>query len=401
MPTILFGERTDKTKDNKYGWNTLYDGRKENPEVREDTLLGKRSIICLPGDGSNSERDANAHCGAVQRMLTVAGVSKENMPHIYGIAYFESHTTDHRQKIIVNSGQNTLDTRPIKFSFQYYHPLFNKYLLPLIVHTNGQARSVEEIKKNLQNITFVSHCHGGFVAHQIEKMLADKIAEFYPDQQKQLMKNIRMIHFSSRRPIGHSSGAQHLDIISRNDSNYADSDMLERDNIHAQINRSKSGNNSALLSFSPEEKALVFKRLTTDKWGSRDHSEILDIFSREKENPIPENETGIHFIQSVLKKFVEHPTDQRDMESIFKEIDPIFTSESIACGQTLLAEEKENEKIHRGILSILASPFVRFGGILKGVTALNILLYEVIAFLITLSLLSTTSSISSLNSSIL
>ena len=34
----------------------------------------------------------------------------------------------------------------------------------------GKPRSPDEIRKNIQNVTFATHCHGGFVAYQIEKI---------------------------------------------------------------------------------------------------------------------------------------------------------------------------------------------------------------------------------------
>lgn len=373
MDTILFGERVAHEKGKKFGWNTLYDGRKNPPKIMPDSLLGKKSIICFPGDGSRTEAGANGLCGIVERMLTLAGVSQDEMPHLYGLAYCGKEISRHREKVLQDLDQlKLLDHISDQEDTHYYQPLFDEYILPLIVDKKGRPYSPEKIKENVQNITFVTHCHGGFLAYQIEKMIAEKIAEFYPEKQKELMDNIRMIHFSSRRPITQTTFGKHLDVISKNDMLYADP-LLEYDDIHEQIQRVPLEKPLALVPISATESTLVLKQATTEDpdeiFASNkkqdvpdEHTGILKVFSGEVPNPFPENESALRCVRHLLRHFVEHPEDVRDLEPILMAIDPEFTAKNLAYGRLFLSQEQENGKIRRGLISLLADPQFQFGG---------------------------------------
>lgn len=366
--SILFGERVQKTKDNEFGWNTLYDSKKKNPKIKDENLLGKKSIIFFPGDGSNSEKTANACCKAVQGMLMQAGISPKNMPHFYALAYQGGEQDKHRYQILTQLKQaqfgaeyvpeNSTDT-------PYYQPFFDEYILPLIVDEKGKPRSPDEIRKNIQNVTFATHCHGGFVAYQIEKMMAEKLAEFYPKQMPDLMRNVRMIHFSSRRPQGQNSYGKHFDIISQNDDMFADEAYLEYDNIHRQIHRSALSTPSVLVRITPNEEILLFKKLTTgiseDVNQDADHSQILQIFSGEFKSIFSESTPAIQTTRQLLRHFVEHPDDKKNLEDQLKEINPDFVAKNSERGKTFLTKEKKEEKIRRGLLSFISTWEDRWG----------------------------------------
>ena len=344
MNGILFGERIEGI--NKYGWVTLYNSRKENPLIENDTLLGKKSIIFLPGDGTKSEQMANGCCGAVKKMLILAGVSQKNMPHFYGLAYIRPGQDKHRYQILTEIKQTPFGLEPPSPLEEqtYYQPFFDTYILPMIVDKNGQAHSSSEIIKNLQNVTFASHCHGGFLAYQIEKMIAEKLAEFYPKQMLELMSNIRMIHFSSRRPKGINLWGKHLDIISQNDGTYADSALLEYDDIHKQIHRAPLLNESALISVSPNEEILVLKKLTNtfSEFADDDHehTKILGLFSGENTNLLPQNRPIVQLARQVFRYFVEHPEDERSVEAQMKDLNSALVDRNIKFGKEFLDQEK-------------------------------------------------------------
>ncbi len=360
--TILFGERVKKTDDNQFGWHCLYDGRAESPEVAKDSLLGKKSVIFFPGDGTYTAKGANGCCKAIQCMLLLAGIDRKAMPHLYGLAYAGGRQDKHRYHILTQLKQAHFGAEyvPDEASLEtmnYYQPFFNTYIMPLIVDAKGQPRPIAEIRQNLQNITFASHCHGGFMAWQIEKMMADKLAEIYPKEMPELMSNVRMIHFASRRPKGQSF-AKHLDIVSQNDYMYADESTLEYDDLHKQMHRGPLAKESALISVSPNEEVLLLKKLTsTDpEEGDEDpdHSEVLNIFAGEIKNAIPENEPAIQMVRQLLRHFVEHPEDKKDLISQVTAINPTFANENIQRGQALLRKTQEQEKIHRGLLSLFS-----------------------------------------------
>ena len=363
--TILFGQRVEKTASNPEGWNTLYDGERDHPKLSETNLLTEKSIIVFPGDGAMSERAVNGCCKSVHLMLAAAGIPPEQMPHIYGLGYLSAYQTEHRRQILSDLNQDQLyfkKSERLTEEQAYWQPFYDEYIRPLIADKNGHPYSVSQIEKNLQNVTFVSHCHGGFVAYQIEKMLSEKLAEFYPKQFKELMGAVRMIHFSSRRPIGHSFGAKHFDIISQYDDTYADTAVLEYDNLLKQINRAPLEGPSALISISDKEEVLLLKRIAAFSENGPDiddHNAAMAIFADNlKDYTLPENQSAILLTQELLRHFVEHPEDKKDLNAILSYLNPKFTEENTKRGKNLLTEEKEAEEFNRKTLSLLAEPMV-------------------------------------------
>ncbi|MBR6231918.1 MAG: hypothetical protein IKQ99_02335 [Alphaproteobacteria bacterium] len=302
----------------------------------------------------------------MEDMLFAAGVSKRKMPHFYGLGYQGGEQGEHRYQILTQLKQVQFGIGYAWGNFSkeqpYYQPFFDEYILPLIVDEKGKPRSVSKIRKNIQNITFATHCHGGFVAYQIEQMMAEKLAEFYPKQMPELMSNIRMIHFSSRRPLEQTSYGKHLHIISQNDSMYADDHLLEYDNILKQIHRIPV-KESALISVSPNEKVLLLEKLISegDSAEEPEHGEILHIFAGEalsEDNkdltPNPKNAAAIQMTRQLLRHFVEHPDDKKDLERQLKKLNLFFVEEAIERGKNFLTQEKEGEKIRRRLLSLIA-----------------------------------------------
>ena len=370
--TVLFGERVEKKDPNNpkdFGWITLYDSYKDNPKLSKETLLNKKSVVFFPGDGTNSEKEANGCCKVVQAMLTQAGVQKKDMPHFYGLAYQGEGQDKHRYEVLTKLKQAQFGAEYVPEEVSqdppYYQPFFDEYILPLIVDKKGKARPVSEIRKNIQNVTFATHCHGGFVADQIERMMTKKLAELYPDEVKELMGNVRMIHFSSRRPKGVGSFGKHLDIISKSDSMYADSSTLEYDDIHKQMMRASLSEPSALIRVSPNEEVLLLNQVTkeeSDNFGQDpEHGKILQVFSGEIKNSVPENTPAIELTRQMLRHFVEHPEDKKDVEAQLRDLDASFVDQNIKYGKGLLSQEKEDEKVRRGLLSLFSDWNERWG----------------------------------------
>ena len=361
--TILFGKRVKKTASNPQGWNTIYDGEREQPKLSEDTLLTEKSVIVLPGDGAVSERAVNGCCKSVHLMLVASGIPPEQMPHVYGLGYLSAYQIEHRKQVLSELKQDQLFFKtPEKLTEEqnYWKPFYNEYIQPLIRDENGHPYPVSQVEKNLQNVTFVSHCHGGFVAYQVEKMLSEELSEIYPKEAKKLMGSVRMMHFSSRRPIGHSFGAKHFDIISQYDDAYADTSLLEYDNILKQINRAPLQGPSALIPISDKEEILLLERIadfSEDGPDSDDHNAIMPIFADDlKDYALPQNRLAIMATQELLRHFVEHPEDKRGVNDIMEDLSPQFTAENVLRGENLLSGEKENEEFNRKTLSLLAHP---------------------------------------------
>ena len=108
--SFLFGERIPKKNKDDKGWKPLYDGREENPKLSEETLHGKKSIIFFPGGGAKTEAGANGCCKSVQGMLRRAGITEENMPHLYGLAYVGRGLDEHRYQVLTQLKQAQFGT---------------------------------------------------------------------------------------------------------------------------------------------------------------------------------------------------------------------------------------------------------------------------------------------------
>ena len=370
--TILFGERVEKKDPNDYGWNRIYDPKEHKGEADffDPVLLGHKSILVFPGDAIYDDEDMNGTCRRFENMLSQAHVLPKDMPHLYSVGYLSGETASHRQRLLKRLGKTQFDSssmdrkRPLSEEEEYWKPFFNGYILPLIVDQKGRPYSAQQIRQNIQNITIVSHCHGGIFAYQIEKMLQEKIEEFYPHETKDLMSDLRMIHFSSRRPIEKDTYSRNFHIISHEDRMYADSN-LEYDSIHEQIHRFPMSCSSMLIPFSKNEEVLVLKKMvkTESDVYLRDYEHIaaLHVFSGEEKDTLPRNFPAIKLVQKLLKHFVEHPDDKRAITDILKDFDSEFTTQNIRYGKSFLKRVETDEKIHRGLLSLLGNPNIRMG----------------------------------------
>ncbi|MBR6412388.1 MAG: hypothetical protein IKS41_04425 [Alphaproteobacteria bacterium] len=367
--SYTLGERVKKS-DAPHGFRVIYSSEIGKEPERNDVFLDKKSVLFLPGDASaKTPKEINGHCKVVEKMLMLAGMKPEDMPHLYGLGYTFQDSSKHRESVIHEVGENKFfgdeesqrrDTASLK---DYWKPFFDAFLFPLIADEKGEKRSVSEIRKNLQNITLVSHCHGGMVSFRLEQMMSEKLAEFYPGQEKELMGNLRMMHFSSRRPLKQSFGAKHFHIIAQNDPKYADDWLLDADNLNNRISLNLIKQPFMLMPVRPEEEILTLNKIEPTDEDYDAHGSILEVFSGQMQEKTEQNNEAIEVTQKLLRYFVEHPEDKRSMADILSDQNHKFVSENTPIGVKFMQEAKEEERINRGLLSILADPRINFGGI--------------------------------------
>ena len=367
--SFTLGERVKKSEA-PYGFKIIYaTGTGHKPEWSE-VFLGKKSVLFLPGDASaKAPEEINGHCKVVELMLLAAGMKPEEMPHLYGLGYTFRDSSKHRDSIIYEVGENKffgdeeVQSKGVAGLKDYWKPFFDAFLLPLIADEKGEKRSIPEIRKNLQNITLVSHCHGGMVSFRLEQMMSEKLAEFYPGQEQELMGNLRMMHFSSRRPLKQSLGAKHFHIIAQNDYKFADDGLLDADNLHVQIHYNGIKQPCMLMPIRKEEEILTLNKIEPMDNDLSAHGGVLDVFSGKMQEKTEQNNEAIKVTQKLLRYFVEHPDDKRPVADILFDQSPKFVSENTPTGVKFLDETKEEERINRGLLSILSNPRVNLGGL--------------------------------------
>ena len=364
MVSIMkFGKKVAKTEDNKFGWVEIYNHRK-GPQPGE-TLLGHKSMVCFPGDGVTYADEMNGCCSRMRDMLLNAGVPPEEMPQLYS-AGFDTETNRHREQLLEQTGSIRYGVGKPDSLTDYWTPFFNAYLLPLVQNSDGQPRPVEETVKNLQNVTFVTHCHGSMFAQHMEKMLYDKVKEFYPGEEKKVMGNVRMLHLASRKEVGQETGAKHFNIVSLADKMFAD-DVRTEDSIYNLLHKQSMDSRSAIIPISDNETMMVFRELATQKtFGENrdDHTLFMTVVSGKGEKSdqdmeAQENEEGLKFVRSMLRHFVEHPDDTRPMKDIMRSQNLRFAIMNLKEGQKLSSAISKEEHMDKAFLDFLSQHALR------------------------------------------
>ena len=77
------------------------------------------------------------------------------------------------------------------FNPAYIHDIFNIAILPRISKNDGKQRlDIEEALKNIRRLPIVGHCHCGYTAMMLEKLMNDKMTELgYSNQEQKKLKS--------------------------------------------------------------------------------------------------------------------------------------------------------------------------------------------------------------------
>ncbi len=82
---------------------------------------------------------------------------------------------------------------------QYIQDIFNAVILPRISSDDGKSRlNQAEAVCNIRKLNLVTHCHGAYVAMQLEKIMNRKMQElgYSPAEQKQIKKNLVSVNYA-------------------------------------------------------------------------------------------------------------------------------------------------------------------------------------------------------------
>lgn len=354
MATVVlrFGERVEKNKDNVYRWNELFTYRKG--KLSTESLLGHKSVICFAGDGTNTNEELNGCCSRVESMLLHGGMKPQDMPHLYALGFdssFEASSSDLRKQVFDDTDEIMWTSKKRNGEKHFKgensdHPqvFFNAYLKPLIVNEDGSVRSKKEIEKNLQNLTIVTHCHGSVFAYCMEQLFQKELSNAYSEKEAtDLLQNLRMIHFASRRPMNTQSVGKHFHVISAAGDEDAIDTWVSYDNLHKALHRlNMEHGSSALLPISQNESILLGERFVGLKDGKDDHEYFLSAFGlklgSEKVKLSPEAKKSISITQQLLRTFVEHPEQVKGMIETLASIDDTWTRDNQSAGMEIIRQ---------------------------------------------------------------
>ena len=72
------------------------------------------------------------------------------------------------------------------FNPLYIKDIFENTVLPRLVSEDGRTRlSLEQAKKNIRRLNIVAHCHGAYVAMQLEKLMCQKMNDLGYNKEEQ------------------------------------------------------------------------------------------------------------------------------------------------------------------------------------------------------------------------
>jgi len=204
ISTIELGLRTKKTKNNEFGWSIV-----------EAIPYDEPCVLYLGGEGADSDQASNGYAKTIEEdILKPMGVS---VP-VYSVKYnfLQNSALTSRGIAFSKHRRNSLNNKAddIKmlgwakaddFHPQYIDELYHQVLEPRITLVNGKGKlSVEEACRRMRMMTVVAHCHGGYVALELEKKLLAGMHKvgYTTDEQKQILSQMLTIAHSPACALG-------------------------------------------------------------------------------------------------------------------------------------------------------------------------------------------------------
>jgi len=231
--------------------------------ISADCFLHGTNILILPGDGTNGEYDANAICKIVERFLNNNFISGFD-GHIFS-AYYPDSANCGTHRLNQDAELGRLDDRlyPVaKKHYDYYGKFFDVWLLPLISKDGGQTRlDTETAAQNLSRLPVVSHCHGGPVLLELEKLFQQNMQRlgYTEEERRYIQKQLFVLDVASAMPFGQSRSTV-LHIVSQHDDAAVKNWRQGSLNRFAQDFMLKDSP-GALLELSPNENLVLLNRI--------------------------------------------------------------------------------------------------------------------------------------------
>lgn len=338
----------------------------------KESLLRHKSIVFFPGSATTTDNSEalSAYGAMIFNALVNHDVVDEDVA-IYLVPYTKNHTTSYRIKLLEKHHQ--LDYLKIPFSqineddMTDMYSFFQEYLLPLIYDESNKPYPIDKIKENLDNITFMGHCHGGLVIKDMEEYFEKELQKIYPESYLEILNHFKAVHLASRSYFTDKAKGKHLHIISQNDKQYVDKGILGHQNILHALHNFNMPQESMAFQINSNEVILLFNKINIKLKDSDDHKNVLrafymqpttvfqDIILRIKNflnatirhtkqtKPTQQGtsvyKAGISLWHNVFKQFIfmDHPNDSL-IDLIKKTEQSLFFKKSVKTSDPLLAK---------------------------------------------------------------
>ena len=369
MSAITLGLRTQKTKDNSFGYKII-------DNIPKDEVC----VLYLNGDGAQDSRSANGAAKIIEEQ--VLDTIDEKVP-VYSAHYdFEGvHTKTSRLLDFVKHGhmsfseiKNSSKIKDEDYNPKYVDELFKKAILPRISLINGKSRlSTNEACKRIRKLNIVAFCHGAHVALKLEEKMQIAMQELgYSKQERNLIQSqLLIIGRAPACPLGVSK-SQFISFHSAVDkkvdhgSNFFDNYIInryseERSRFYAeQQNNEKGIKENRWFEFDPcyfpKKQGNFFLVKRKYEWDTPEDGPFTpvryehdDVSYNTDNNQSITNDGKViaHFAQTILRNGIKNSLQQHDSFIPLPPIEELILSDDTKQRQkeaTIFATMCENGK---------------------------------------------------------
>lgn len=201
MSDATVGLCSEKTPKNQQGWKLV-----------NTVPPGQPCIVYLGGDGTDNITKAQHYAKEVrQEVMRTLG---KKIP-VYSVFYDISNDlkeptrqyeyVKHRQEYDEDIIQNVKNLTNSQKNPQYIDVLYNKLIRKRLVQADGKRLDdADEACRRIRLMTFVTHCHGGYVALKLEeKMQAEMLKLGYTDEERRnIQAQLVILSYAPACPLG-------------------------------------------------------------------------------------------------------------------------------------------------------------------------------------------------------
>ena len=151
--------------------------------------MTKPIVICLSGNATINEREANGFCKTAENLMGLK-LSSDNQEEIYEYA-----------DLIGVSYSNREGSETGRLTNEDIESLVTNILMPLCVDESGQRLPLEQVCKNVSAVTFFSFCHGAIETFNICREFNVKLIKelgFNGEETDIILQSMMEISYSPR-----------------------------------------------------------------------------------------------------------------------------------------------------------------------------------------------------------
>lgn len=246
---------SEEEKENEYikfsfGLRDLNSDKHWREAPENFSFLDKRTILILPGSGTNSAEAANGMCKIAENMLP------EEVRDSWQICSMHYGNSYNIYEVTVIRAQR----------------MFDKYFIPLIASKDKNddlhRLPTNEAMQNMRNLVVFTHCYGGYIMNALEQQLKQTMQDlsYSPEEQALIQKQLFVIqHNNIERDLGDQPTATtQLVRISQQDDERYEGEMKYGTFSHFLATHSIPDDNVSYLKISDNQRILYAKRITKE-----------------------------------------------------------------------------------------------------------------------------------------